>query len=93
MRRALVSFAQASKAAALFDAMRATYNVRMDDTDAIEKKRKPGRPRGSGAPLIYAAQLAPVRVTPEQRATWRRLGGAAWLRRMLDVMRESTDTK
>ena len=61
--------------------------------NAPEQKRKPGRPRGSGAPLIYAAQLAPVRVTADQAETWRRLGGAAWLRRMLDAMRESTDTK
>jgi len=56
-----------------------------------EQKRKPGRPRGSGAAPLYVAQLAPVRVTPEQAETWRRLGGSAWLRRMLDAMRETTD--
>ena len=66
------------------------YTMRMDETHNTEQKRKPGRPAGSGV-ILYPAQLAPVRVTPEQAETWRRLGGAAWLRRMLDALRESTN--
>jgi len=65
------------------------YNARMDQNPETKQKRARGRPPiNVGAPL--SAQLAPVKCTPEQRETWRRLGGARWLRRMLDALREST---
>ena len=65
------------------------YNARMDQNPETKQKRARGRPPiNAGARL--SVQLAPVKVTPEHRETWRRLGGSAWLRRMLDALREST---
>jgi len=44
--------------------------------------KKPGRPKGSTT--AQTETVGPVRVTPEQKSKFIRLGGAAWLKRMLD---------
>lgn len=49
-------------------------------------KGKPGRPKGRLSP--HTDTVGPVRVTPEQKATYKRLGGSAWLKKILDAFRD-----
>ena len=44
--------------------------------------RRRGRPARSG---VAATERLNIRVTPEQRVAWERLGGTAWLLPQLDA--------
>ena len=55
----------------------------MNDTTAPAK-----RPRGRPAlppDLKLSVMLAPIKCTPAQAAAYRALGGAAWVRKMIDA--------
>lgn len=55
--------------------------------------KTPAKAKGPGAPRKYAEpmKVCSVRMTEEQEKKMERLGGGAWLRKMIDRAKEPTN--
>jgi len=60
----------------------------------ITPAKRPPAERGQGRKSVSGAGISPVlqvKVSPEQKAKALRLGGAAWVRKMIDKAREKSN--
>ena len=54
--------------------------------------KRPHSDRGQGRKSLQGSGPSPsiqARVTPEQKATFKKLGGAGWLRKVLDLRKQT----